>query len=422
MSIRKHLIIGCGPAALTAAQAIRSISPNDEIKVVTREICLPYSPAALPYLLSGELKEARLFAKGEGCLKAMRAELIRGQEVCELLPEKKQVKYGDGQKEEYDKLLIATGSHPWVPPVEGLEGISFYTFRTFNDFKKIQDSLGTRRTIAIYGAGFVAVELAEKLTLSGHSVLMIARSSLLRKYFGLPIRNVLQETLTKQGVRIFTDSPLRSVHQNNQSLILTMNGGRTLAVDLFIAATGVVPNALGPAFIPGAAGGLQTGRSMETNLPDVYAAGDVACAPSFFDNSQGVNPILPEAIEQGKVAGYNMAGQKTEYRGWIPWNFLRCFNFHAFNIGLTGSGIAQTAEVVEREEANGFLRLILKDHFLIGVECFNQPSLNPGVFGYLITRRVPVDEHKELLLRKPMETASYLMVRHRRSQSGAFTG
>ena len=419
--MRKHLIIGCGPAALGAVQAIRSISPDDEIKLVTRESSLPYSPAALPYLLSGELTEARLFAKGEECLKAMRAELIRGQEVFELLPEKKQVKYGDGQKEEYDKLLIATGSHPWVPPLEGLEGVPFHTFRTFNDFKKIQDSLGTRRTIAIYGAGFVAVELAEKLTLSGHSVLMIARSSLLRKYFGLPIRNFLRETLTKQGVKIFTDSPLRSVRQIDQSLFLTVNGGKTLAADLLIAATGVVPNALGSAFIPGVAGGLQAGRSMETNLPDVYAAGDVAGGPSFFDDAHGVNPILPEAVEQGKVAGYNMAGQKTEYRGWIPWNFLRCFDFHAFNIGLTGSEVAQTAEVVEQEDGNGFLRLILKDHLLIGVECFNQPSINPGVFGYLITRRVPVDGHKELLLKKPMETASYLMVRHRRSQSGVIT-
>ena len=83
--MRKHLIIGCGPAALAAAQAIRSLSPDDEIKLVTREGNLPYSPAALPYLLSGELKEARLFAKGEDCLKAMRAELIYGREASRFL-------------------------------------------------------------------------------------------------------------------------------------------------------------------------------------------------------------------------------------------------------------------------------------------------------------------------------------------------
>ena len=419
--MRKHLIIGCGPAALSAVQAIRSLSPDDEIRLVTRESCLPYSPAALPYLLSGELKEPGLFAKGKECLKAMRAELIYGREVVEVSPEKKQITYADGQKEGYDKLLIATGSHPWVPPVEGLDGTGCYTFRTFGDLKKIQELLRTRRTVAIYGAGFVAVELAEKLTLSGHSVSMIARSSLLRKYFGPKIRNVLQETLTKQGVRIHTDSPLRSVRQTPQGLIVTMDGPKSLTVDLLITATGVVPNVLGSALIPVEAGGLQTGRAMETKLPDVYAAGDAACTPSFFDDSCGVNPILPEAIEQGKVAGLNMAGQKTEYRGWIPWNFLRCFDLAVFNIGITGSETAGMAETVEQEDPAGFLRLILKDHFLIGVECLNRPSVNPGVFGYLITRRVPVDGYKELLLRKPMETASYLMVQHRRSQSGAFT-
>jgi phenylglyoxylate dehydrogenase epsilon subunit len=420
--MRKHLIIGCGPAALAAAQAIRSVSVDDEIKLVTRESSPPYSPAALPYLLSAELEELKLFAKGEDYLKATRAELVCGREAVELLPDKKQVKYGDGGREDYDRLLIATGSHPWVPAVEGLDAAPFHTFRTFTDFKKIQDTLRTPRTIALYGAGFVAVELAEKLNLSGHSVVMIARSSLLRRYFGLPIRNFLRETLTKRGVRIFTDSPLRSVRQNNQSLTLTMDGGHTLAAEVLIAATGVAPNALGSEIIPVVAGGLQTGRSMETILPDVYAAGDVASAPSFFDAAHAVNPILPEAIAQGKVAGYNMAGQKTEYRGWLPWNFLRCYDFHVFNIGLTGSGTAGKAEIVEREEGDGFLRLVLKDHLLIGAECFNRPSISPGVFGYLITRRVPVDEHKDLLLKKPMETASYLMGRHRRSQSGVFTG
>jgi len=422
MGKRKHLIIGCGPAALAAAQAIRSVSPDDEIKLVTRESSRPYSPAALPYLLSTELREARLFAKGEDCLRATRSELVCGREAVELLPDKKRVKYGDGGREDYDRLLIATGSHPWVPTVEGVDAVSLHTFRTFTDFKKIQDTLRTPRTIAIYGAGFVAVELAEKLTLSGHSVVMIARSSLLRRYFGLPIRNSLQETLTKRGVRILTDSPLKSVRQNHQSLTLTMNGGQKLAAELLIAATGVAPNALGSDLIPAVAGGLQAGRYMETILPDVYAAGDVASASSFFDDAHGVNPILPEAIEQGKIAGYNMAGQKTEYRGWIPWNFLRCFDFHAFNIGLTGSGIAETADVVEQKDGDGYLRLIVQDRLLIGAECFNRPSISPGVFGYLITRRVPVEGHKELLLRKPMETASYLMVRHRRSQSGVFTG
>ena len=422
MGKRKHLIIGCGPAALAAAQAIRSVSPDDPIKLVTRENSPPYSPAALPYLLSAELKEPKLFAKGEDCLKATRSEPVYGREAIELLPDQKQVKYGDGGREDYDRLLIATGSHPWVPAVEGLDAVPFHTFRTFPDFKKIQDALRTPRTIALYGAGFVAVEVAEKLTLAGHSVLMIARSSLLRKYFGLPIRNVLQETLTKHGVKIFTDSPLKSVRKNGRGLIVTMNDGQTLSADLLIAATGVAPNALGSNLIPGVAGGLQTGRCMETILPDVYAAGDVAGAPSFFDGTHGVNPILPEAVEQGRVAGYNMAGEKSEYRGWIPWNFLRCFDFHAFNIGLTGSGIAQTAKVVEQRETDAYLRLIVQDRLLIGVECFNQPSISPGVFGYLITRRVPVDEHKELLLKKPMETAIYLMGRHRRSQSGVFTG
>ena len=96
--MRKHLIIGCGPAALAAAQAIRSVSGDDEIKLVTRESNPPYSPAALPYLLSAELEELKLFAKGEDCLKATRAKLVCGREAVELFPDNKQIKYGDGER------------------------------------------------------------------------------------------------------------------------------------------------------------------------------------------------------------------------------------------------------------------------------------------------------------------------------------
>ncbi|MBM4330660.1 MAG: NAD(P)/FAD-dependent oxidoreductase [Deltaproteobacteria bacterium] len=417
----KHLIVGCGPAALAAVQAIRGLRPKDEIKLVSREDCLPYSPAALPYLFNEELKESDFFAKGEDCLRAMDAQLVRGKEATELIPETRQIQYRDGQREEFDKLLIATGSQPWVPVVDGLGKISFYTIRTFKDYKKIQEALQTKQAIVIYGAGLVAVELAEKLTLGGHSVTIIARSSLLRRYFASQITKTLQDELTKQGVKVLLNSTLKWVRKRRGKLVLGLPSGDALTADQLLIATGVDPNRLGSSSLAIVGGGVQTGRHMETPVPDVYAAGDVAAAPAFFGGENGVNPILPEALEQGKVAGYNMAGQKAEYRGWMPWNLLRCFGQYFFNIGLTGTGIEETAEVVERGEGGESFRMIFKDHYLIGVECSNRTFMNPGVFGYLITRRVPVKGYKDLLSNKPMETANWLMRNHRRSQSASFT-
>ncbi|MFH1757960.1 MAG: FAD/NAD(P)-binding oxidoreductase [Pseudomonadota bacterium] len=417
----KHLIVGCGPAALAAVQAIRGLRPQDEIKLVSREDCLPYSPAALPYLFSKELKEPDFFAKGEECLRAMDAHFVRGKEVTEIVPETRQVQYRDGQREKFDKLLMATGSQPWVPAVEGIEKVPFHTLRTFKDYKKIQETLPTKQTMVIYGAGLVAVELAEKLTLAGHAVTIIARSSLLRRYFSSPITKTLQEELTKHGVKVLLNSPLQGVRKRRGQLILALPGGEALTADQLLIATGVDPNRLGSASMAIVGGGVQTGRHMETLVPDVYAAGDVAAAPAFFGGINGVNPILPEALEQGKVAGYNMAGQKKEYRGWIPWNLLRCFGQYFFNIGLTGPGIEETAKVVERGEGRASFRMIFQGHSLIGVECSHRAFVSPGVFGYLITRRVPVEGYHDLLSNKPMETANWLMRNHRRSQSASLT-
>jgi len=414
----KHLIIGCGPAALAAAQAIRSLRPQDEIKMVTREDCPPYSPAAIPHLFSGEVTESRFFAKGDEWVKTLRAHWAREKEVEELIPEKGQVKYRDGQKEEYDKLLIATGSKPWVPQVAGLREVPFFTVRTFQDYQRIRGALSTQRTVAIYGGGLVAVELAEKLTLAGHSVTLIVRSSLLRRYFGPQIREALRDRLSRQGVKIRTNSILVEARKTHGKLLLAFDRGEALAADLLIMATGVDPNRLGSSFLPVVRGGLQCGKYMDTPLSDVYVAGDVAAAPAFFDGANGVNPILPEALEQGKIAGYNMAGRKAQYRGWIPWNLLRCFDEWAFNIGLTGAATEGMAEVVVKEAGGGYWRLFLRNDFLVGVEGFPVAAVRPGVFAYLITRKVPVEGYKRLLAQKPMETASWLMLSHRQSQSG----
>jgi NADPH-dependent 2,4-dienoyl-CoA reductase/sulfur reductase-like enzyme len=281
--------------------------------------------------------------------------------------------------------------------------------------------LSAKRDIAIYGGGLVAVEMAEKLTLAGHSVTMIVRSSLLRRYLTPQFSKTVQDVLIKNGVKVRTDSSLQEVSKNRERMAFTFTHGEPLIADLFLIATGVDPNRLGPPFIQVTAGGLRAGKHLETNLPDVYAAGDVAAAPDFFGGENEVTPILPEALEQGRVAGCNMAGQKEEYRGGVSWNFLRCFDGYVFNIGQTGPEMKGSCEVAEGEEGAGSFRMIFQGSFLIGIECANIASLSAGAFGYLITRRVPVDNYRDLLAKKPGQTASRLMLDHRRNQSGMFT-
>ncbi len=409
----KHLIIGAGPAALAAAQAIRNISKTAEITLINREELPPYSPTVLPYLFSGELTESGLFKKGNEFIKNMKINLVRGKEVVEVLPETNEIEYKSGERETYDKLLIATGASPKVPPVKNLESDQYYTFRTYSDFQRFSRTLNTKQEIAIYGAGLVAVELAEKLCLAGHSVTIIVRSSLLRKYFSSNSVKTVEQLLAKNGAKVITKNTIVSAKKTNDKLELLLSDGEKLTVNRLIIATGVNPNKIGSNLIP-SENGLKVGINMETNLPNIYAAGDVAAAPSFFDKKNAPCPILPEAVLQGRIAGANMAGEELEYKGWIPCNYLRCFEADLFSIGINGIESGSEYNLIEKEEQGKLIRLFFKNDYLVGAEGLNQKYIHPGVFLYLVREQVPAWKYKELLLSKPRETACWLMMQHRK--------
>lgn len=413
----KHLIIGAGPAALAAAQAIRTQDKSAEITLVTREETLPYSPVVLPYLLSQELTETELFSKGQELLAALDVKLIRGKEVTTLLHETSEVRFSDGTRAAYDKLLIASGARPQIPPIENLAPDQIYTFRTFADFARLQKNLQKKQTIAIYGAGLVAVEAAEKLCAAGHKVIIIARSSLLRKYFSPGNVAVLAQAFQKHGATILANTTLTAIKPVGNQLELLVSNGDKLVVDRLIVATGVAANLVETTQVPVTDGGLQVDSHMQTNLPNVYAAGDVAAAPSFFDGQHAPCPILPEAVFQGTVAGANMAGKSVAYAGWIPGNYLRCFDENLFSIGLTGPQAEAAFQTLEKQSGNTSLKLLFQDEYLVGAEALNLKAIHPGVFLNLIRNRIPVRQYQELLLAKPRETACWLMLKQGKTQA-----
>lgn len=409
MNNSKYLIVGAGPAALAAAQEIRTHDKTTNITLVTREETVPYSPALLPYLISGEISQNDFFAKGRSMMDTMNVEFSQGKEVEKILNESNEVQYKNGERESYGRLLIATGADPWMPPIENLPEEQVYTFRTYGDFNRLYASLGKKQHIAVYGAGMVAVEVAEKLSLAGYKVTIIARSILLRKYFDQRSVALLGQKLESYGGKLLTKTTLQSVKKRDDKLELELSTGKILAVDGLVMAVGVAANTLHTE-MDLAEGGLKVGKNMETNLSGIYAAGDVAAAPSFYDDEHAPCQILTEAILQGRMAGASMVGKEKEYKGWIPANYLRCFDQRLFSIGQVDNGDT----VVEKEEGNSLLKLAFKDDYLVCVEGRNMEPIHPGVFLYLIRERIPVREHESLLLAKPSETASWMMLQYRK--------
>jgi phenylglyoxylate dehydrogenase epsilon subunit len=407
---KKHLIIGCGTAALSAAKKIRSIVREDEIKMVTMEDFLPYSPASLPYLLSGRLKEDNLWVINDSLLQEWRFDLAKGKKVVGLKVEQKEVMYKDGGREGYDTLLIASGSEPMKPPIRGLETAGFVGFHTIKDSRELSKKLDGKKEVTIYGGGMVALEIAAALLERGLKVKIIVRSRIARGYFDEDVGTLIELILRQHGAEVYGGSKIDEIREIKGRTKIILADGPSLDTDILIVSAGVEPR---NSFLEGTGilinRGILVDKQMRTNLPDVYAAGDVAEAFDFFFGQAGINAITPSAIQQGKVAGANMAGEKMEDKGWVPMNLFKFFGHTAFSIGLFPRPSYQMLKM--KDNSSGIYKeFVFQENRLMGAR-FIDVNIDPGIIRYLIEEKVDIGEFKEELLEHPQEMSRRLMSR-----------
>lgn len=284
MAAKKHLIIGVGPAALSAVEEIRRVTSEDEVKLVSMEDYLPYSPAALPYLLSGRITEAELWRRDEDYFRNLRSTLVRGKEVTRILPEEKKVIYRDGSSESYDTLLIASGSEPIKPPIEGLDETDGHDFRTLADCRRLLQKLKVRRKVVILGAGVAGMSMATALLEKGCRVSIIEKErSVLPLYFDEEAEVYIRDIFTDNKARFLTGKVVTAVKRKDRKIKIGLFDGSSMDADILINATGVKGRV---SFLEGT--GISIGNSilvdrrMRTGVDEIYAAGDVAEAQDFL--------------------------------------------------------------------------------------------------------------------------------------------
>jgi phenylglyoxylate dehydrogenase epsilon subunit len=420
MKKRKHLIIGCGTAALSAVRRIRNITMEDEIKMVSREDYWPYSPASLPYLLSKRIPKSKIWLTDEKFFKRMEVTVARKKEVIQVLPNNHQVEYQRGGREDYDTLLIASGAVPikWAPT--GLDSSNVLEFHTLWDLEKLEERLKNKREVVIYGGGLVATELAIALLERGLKPKIVVRSRLLRRYFDEEFGGCIGRMLSQKGLQIYSGSEVLRAESNKRASRLFLENGTFLNMDLFISCLGVKPK------IPSIKGneilikdGIIVNDHMASSIPDIYAAGDVAEGRDFFSGKHGINPILPNAIHQGRIAGSNMAGEKISDSGWISMNVLYFFGNHACSVGTLEDEFhrPQILREFNYKRKKGKELIFLGDR-LIRARFLNV-NLDPGVILYLIENRIELGSYKETLFQDPLNVGRWLMLEneHRKGSS-----
>ncbi len=422
MSQTKYLIIGSSHAGLSALDAIRMVDQKGSITIVTREKTLPYSPTVLPYVLSGQADPDRIFLRDQAYFDQNGAKFISGSAVVGVKPEKNSVALDSGDEIQYEKLLLATGSVPKVPDIPGLKDASRHVLRTLDDALGIRANAQGGQTAIILGAGLIGMHAAQDLAKAGLQVTVVATTpQVMGQYFDAEAASLIERVFVENGVKILTGSPVTHVTNSNDACAVSLENGLDLSAHLLLVAKGV--NACMD-YLDGS--GVETGDGvivddrMRTNVENIWAAGDLAQGSSFFDSGKIMNGILPDASEQGRIAGMDMAEDPavTPYAGGISMNTYNFFNNRAFAIGMCGTsgklaclpcGLDNLEiDKVFSPSSMRYQKLVFQGDHLLGAASINT-EIDPGVMLQIIRRKIDLGGVKERFASFPLDAGRLVM-------------
>ena len=417
MSQTKYLIVGSSHAGLSALEAIRLQDEEERITLLTQEKYLPYSPTILPYVVSGLVDAKEAFLRDEEGLSRRGIEFRRDAKVVGVEPQTRTVKLESGESIEYEKLLLATGARPMLPPISGLEGAPYHVLRTLDDALGLHGAAQKAKSAIVLGGGLIGMHAAENLAKRGRKVTVVeALPHLLPGYFDEEAAGLIQRVFLENGVEIRAGSAVTHASGSDGGCAISLEAGEELSADLLMVATGVRSNMdyLAESGLD-VDEGILVNDTMRTSAEGIWAAGDVAQAQSFFDDGKRINAILPNAVEQGRIAGMDMVGDPAvrPFPGGLPMNTYRFMGNNAFSVGMSnvpdGNG-EYDVEQVSLPDNLQYQKLIFKEGQLVGAAGINA-SLDPGIMLQLIGRKVDMEEVKAQFVSSPMDTGRILMSR-----------
>ena len=319
-----HLILGNGPTGVIAAETLRKADPKATIVMVGDESEPPYSRMAIPYFLIGNIEEKGThLRKTDGHFGTMGIRNVVGR-ATRVDPKARTVTLDDGQQLAYDKLLIATGSHPLKLPVPGIDSPNVHSCWTLADARQIAAKAKKGTRVLQIGAGFIGCIILEALTRRGVELTVVEMGDRMVPRMMTPgAGGMIKRWVEAKGVSVHTNAKVESLTPKDGALVAKLAGGEEVIADLVIASAGVKPNV---AFLDGSGVEVATGvlvdEHLQSNLPDIYAAGDVAEAIDFSTGKRLVNAIQPNAADQARVAALNMAGKGAVSQGTMAVNVL----------------------------------------------------------------------------------------------------
>lgn len=338
------LIVGGSDAGISAALRARELDSTVEPTIVLADRFPNFSICGLPFFISGEVQDWRNLAHRTAEEISQQGIQVRMNHWAETIdPEQKTVtiKAPNGQQQffSYDKLILGTGGTSVLPPLQGLDLPGVYPLRWMEDSFAVQKHVTEQapQHAVIIGAGYIGLEMADALILRGLEVTLIQRSQTILKTVDPSISQLVQNELQRRGVEVITGVSMSQIEPKGDRLLVSDANGFQRITDLVIVAVGVNPStqlAQTAGVQTGIRGAIQVNRRMETNIPDIYAAGD--CVETYHRILQQ-NTYLPlgtTAHKQGRIAGENAVGGDREFEGSLGTQVVKVFDVAAARTGL----------------------------------------------------------------------------------------
>ncbi len=344
----RHIIIGNGVAGTTAAEQIRRSDPDAFIRIITAEPFPFYSRIRLPAFLAGETDEKGLIIRSPEWYETNRIELSLSTPVTAVDPAARVITTSSNEKIPYDRLLVSTGAHCFVPPLPGADMEGVFSLRTLEDAISIRNYIAkSKKQVAVIGGGVLGIEAGFGLMRAGcHITVIEVLSRLLPKQMDPEGAALLQLHLASMGFVFHIGIAPAAIIGAERAEAVVLADNRRIECGAVIISAGIrmnlsLPKELGMTIDQG----LVVNDRMETGVEDIYAAGDL------IQHDGHCYGIWPAAEQQGEIAGINMAGGSAEYRGTTMSNTLTVAGVDIFSAGdIDAEGKRESVVVSDREK------------------------------------------------------------------------
>lgn len=387
----RYVIIGSSAAGINAVRELRKCDASGEIILVSKDEYV-YSRCILHQYLSGQRTLERLNFAEKDFDSIYQVKWMRGREAVALRPAEHVLVLDGGEELSYDKLLIATGSHTFIPPIKGIsEADNYIGFRNLDDIEVLKEVGKNAKHIVVLGSGLIGIDCATGFLHMGVKVTLVDFAAwLLNKQLDERAAKTYIDAFAREGVDQYYGVGVNEVRVGDDHKIyeVELSDGTVLPCDFFVVTAGVRPNIefLQDSGLELSRFGLVYDESGQTSDPDIYGAGDVS----------GMSPIWPVAVKEGMVAVANMAGRKERMTDFFASKSTMSFlGIHSMSLGIV-TPPDDTYRVDVYDKGDVYKKIVSKDGVIVGALLQGDLAYG-GVLQQMIARKIDVRKVKKPL-------------------------